>query len=123
MEADTLEIRYLATLNLDTYCMSPNRRIVLNIIATYGRSLYALVCGLFISRWVLSAAVEKSEFGLYGVVGGMMSIEMLACAMRRGRGGIAAVEDDMRQTYTVKHIRKGLTLLSFGNGESEFNNR
>ena len=28
------------------------------------------------------------------------------------RGGIAAVEDDMRQTYTVKHIRKGLTLLS-----------
>ena len=28
------------------------------------------------------------------------------------RGGIAAVEDDMRQTYTVKHMRKGLTLLS-----------
>ena len=28
------------------------------------------------------------------------------------RGGIAAGEDDMRQTYTVKHIRKGLTLLS-----------
>ena len=26
--------------------------------------------------------------------------------------GIVAVEDDMRQTYTVKHIRKGLTLLS-----------
>ena len=26
--------------------------------------------------------------------------------------GIAAVEDDMRQTYTVKHIRKSLTLLS-----------
>ena len=28
------------------------------------------------------------------------------------RGGIVAVEDDMRQTYTVKHMRKGLTLLS-----------
>ncbi len=27
--------------------------------------------------------------------------------------GIAAVEDDVRQTYTVKHIRKGLTLLSY----------
>ena len=27
------------------------------------------------------------------------------------RGGIAAVMN-MRQTYTVKHIRKGLTLLS-----------
>ena len=41
-----------------------------------------------------------------------MAIEMLAGTMRRGRGGIAVVEDDMRQTYTVRHIRKGLTLLS-----------
>ena len=50
--------------------------------------------------------------GVCGVVGGMMVIEMLASNMRRGRGGIVAVEDDMRQTYTVKHIWKGLTLLS-----------
>ena len=35
-----------------------------------------------------------------------MVIELLAGTMRRGRGRIAAVEDDMRQTYTVKHIRK-----------------
>ena len=42
------------------------------------------------------------------MVGGMAVIELLTCAMRRGRGGIAAVGDDMRQTYTVKHIRKGL---------------
>ena len=41
-----------------------------------------------------------------------MVIELLAGNMRRGRGGIAAVEDDMRQTYTVKYIRKGLTLLT-----------
>ena len=40
-----------------------------------------------------------------------MVIELLAGTMGRGRVGIAAVEDDMRQTYTVKHIRKGLTLL------------
>ena len=53
--------------------------------------------------------------GVCGVVGGMKVIELLACAMRRGRGGIAAVEDDMRQTYTVKHIRKGLTLLNHCN--------
>jgi len=61
--------------------------------------------------WVLTV-VGKSEFGLYGVVGGMTMIELLAGTMRRRRGRIAAVEDDMRQTYTVKHIRKGLTLLS-----------
>ena len=58
----------------------------------------------------------------------MMVIELLAGTMRldrispeaAGRAAkrslegcrIAAVEDDMRQTYTVKHIRKGLTLLS-----------
>ena len=55
--------------------MSPNRRIFLNIVATYGWSLYALVCGLFISRWGL-AALGKSEFGLYGVVGGKILIAL-----------------------------------------------
>ena len=65
--------------------MTANRRIFLNIIATYGRSLYALVCGLFISWWEL-AALGKTDFGLYGVVGGMMVIELLAGTMRRGRG-------------------------------------
>ena len=51
--------------------MSPNRRISLNIAATYGRSLYALMCGLFSSRWALPA-LGKTDFDLYGVVGGMM---------------------------------------------------
>ena len=64
--------------------------LFLNISATCGRSLYALVCGLFVSRWVLAAG--KSEFGVCGGVGGMMAIEILACAMRRGRGGIVAVK-------------------------------
>ena len=49
-------------------------------------------------------AAEKSEFGVCGVVGGMMVIELLAGKMRLDRGGIAAREDDMRQTYIVKHI-------------------
>ena len=69
---------------------TPNRRIILNIIVTYGRSLYALVCGVFISRWVLAAA-GKSECGLYGVVGGMTVLALLVYVMRRGCGGIAAV--------------------------------
>jgi len=53
--------------------MTASRRIFLNIVATYGRSLYALVCGLFISWWVL-AALGKEDFGLYGVVGGVMVV-------------------------------------------------
>lgn len=50
--------------------MTENKRIVLNIGATYGRSLFALVCGLFTSRWVLMA-LGQSDYGLYGVVGGL----------------------------------------------------
>ena len=69
--------------------MTQNRRIVLNIVATYGRSLYALVCGLFISRWVL-AALGKTDFGVCGVVVGMMVTELLAGTMRRGRVAFAA---------------------------------
>ena len=69
--------------------MSPNRRILLNIVSTCGWSLYALVCGVFIGRLVVAAA-GKSEVGLYGVVGGMAVIVMLAYTMRLVRGRIAA---------------------------------
>lgn len=50
--------------------MSPNRRIALNIVATYGRSLYSLVIGLFCGRWALMALGEV-DYGLYGVIGGL----------------------------------------------------
>ena len=50
--------------------MSHNRRIILNVIATYGRSLYALLIGLFVARWVLQA-LGKTDYGLMGVVGGL----------------------------------------------------
>ena len=50
--------------------MTRNRRIVLNVIATYGRSLYSLLCGLFTCRWLLMA-LGKEDYGLYGVVGGL----------------------------------------------------
>lgn len=50
--------------------MTANKRIFLNIVATYGRSLYALICGLFTARWLLQALGEI-DYGLYGVVGGL----------------------------------------------------
>lgn len=50
--------------------MTSNKRIFLNIVATYGRSVLAIVCGLFTSRWVLMA-LGKVDFGLYGLVGGL----------------------------------------------------
>lgn len=42
----------------------------MNIAATYGRSLFALACGLFSGRWALMALGEV-DYGLMGVVGGL----------------------------------------------------
>ena len=50
--------------------MTQDKRIVLNVIATYGRSLLSLVLGLFSSRWVLLSLGEV-DFGLYGLIGGL----------------------------------------------------
>lgn len=50
--------------------MTENRRIALNVAATYGRSLYALVAGLFCGRWALMALGEV-DYGLLGLVGGL----------------------------------------------------
>ena len=43
--------------------MTANRRIFLNIVATYGRSLHALVIGLFCGRWTLRTLGE-ADYGL-----------------------------------------------------------
>lgn len=50
--------------------MSPTRRIVINIAATYGRSLYSLACGIITARWVY-VTLGESDYGLMGVVGGI----------------------------------------------------
>ena len=50
--------------------MTENRRIILNIVATYGRSIYALLLGLFSARWILEA-LGISDYGLYGLLAGL----------------------------------------------------
>ena len=49
-------------------------------------SLCAGVCGVVVGRWVVAALGS----GLYGVVGGMMVVVVVAFAMRLARGGSAA---------------------------------
>ena len=41
--------------------MSSNRRTFLNIVVTYGRSLYALAYGLVVGRWL--EALGETDFG------------------------------------------------------------
>lgn len=84
--------------------MTQNKRIVLNIIATYGRSVYAMVLGIFTARWVLEALGE-TDFGLYGVIGGFAAFivffnDILASAISRyfafyiGRANLATGNGD-----------------------------
>lgn len=53
--------------------MSPNRRIALNFIASYGRSVYAIVIGLFCGRWTLMALGEV-DYGLMGLIAGLTAL-------------------------------------------------
>ncbi|MCR4900454.1 MAG: hypothetical protein K5907_06535 [Treponema sp.] len=50
--------------------ISEKKRIFLNIVVTYLRALFAMVCGIFTGRWLLMS-LGKIDLGLYGVVGGM----------------------------------------------------
>ena len=59
------------TIGLST--MTSNQRIILNFLATYGRSVYALLLGLFSTRWVLKA-LGRSDLGLFGVVGSIIVV-------------------------------------------------
>ena len=51
--------------------MTERTRIVANTLATYARSLVALVLGLFSTRWILNG-LGQTDFGLYGVVGSVI---------------------------------------------------
>ncbi len=51
--------------------MKPSHRIILNIAATYIRSVLGVALALFSSRWVLNA-MGKTDFGLFSVVGSII---------------------------------------------------
>lgn len=51
--------------------MNPNKRIAVNAMATYGRTILRMALGLFSSRWVLQSLGEV-DYGLMGVVGSLI---------------------------------------------------
>ena len=52
--------------------LSPNKRIIINFLATYGRSVFGIVCGIISGRWALMALGEV-DYGLLGLIGGCVS--------------------------------------------------
>ena len=66
--------------------MSPNTRIIVNAVASYGRSLLTLACGLFSSRWILEA-LGQSDLGIFGVVGGLIGFITFFNSLMAGSTG------------------------------------
>ena len=80
--------------------MTQNRRIVLNTIATYSRSMIGVLCGIFSARWVLEA-LGQIDYGLYAVVAGMaIFIGFLNIQFSSGRPRAAASFSEARLTET-----------------------
>ena len=50
--------------------MTQYKRIALNVLASYGRTIVSVVCGLFTTRWVLEALGDE-DFGLFGLIGSL----------------------------------------------------
>lgn len=111
--------------------MTQNRRIFLNVVASYGRSLFSIVCGLFSTRWVLMA-LGHTDMGLYSVIGGLTMFVMFfniqfAGAVSRyfafsigqasvSKGGEAGL-DECRRWFNVAvfiHTVLPLTLIAIG---------
>lgn len=95
--------------------MTPNKRIFLNIIATYGRTLLGVLCGLFTTRWVLMA-LGQENFGLFGLIGSIVIIAsfiniQFASALSRFYAvsiGVAQVSVDKNQA--IEECRKWFTI-------------
>lgn len=101
--------------------MTANKRIFLNVIATYGRSLFGLACGLFSARWVLEA-LGKEDFGLYGVVGALaIFIAFINMMLSRALGRYYAfsigeakkAEDEGRAADGLENCRRWFNTASF----------
>lgn len=52
--------------------MTQTKRLFLNVLATNGRSLYTMACGLLTGRWMLLSLGEQ-DYGLLGLVGGLIA--------------------------------------------------
>lgn len=51
--------------------MTSGQRILLNALATYGRTIFSMLLGLFSSRWILSS-LGAVDYGLMSVVGSLI---------------------------------------------------
>lgn len=111
--------------------MTQNKRIIVNIIATYGRSLLSLVLGLLSGRWLLMA-LGVQDYGLLGLIGGLAVVvtflnglfssaigrfyAVSIGAEKNGNGGIEALEDCRKWFSTAVLIHSVLPTIMLAIG-------
>lgn len=66
--------------------MTSSRRITLNTLATYVRSIFSAGLALFSSRWVLSA-LGQTDFGLFALVGSLIAFVSILNGIVGGSAG------------------------------------
>ena len=99
------------------------RRIIINTVATYIRSVTAAALALFSSRWVLSA-LGSSDYGLFSVVGSIIAIMLLlnyvlsASAARHfaygiGKDDVEAVNQWFNSAFSI-HLILPIVLIPLG---------
>ena len=100
--------------------MTAGERIILNTIATYGRTVLSIVLGLFSGRWILHA-LGNIDYGLMGVVGGLIvfatvlsGVSSGACirffALSIGQGNKEETREWFKVARTI-HIILPITVL------------
>ena len=112
--------------------LSQNKRIVLNTIASYSRTVFAILCGVYSTRWVLMA-LGQEDFGLFGLIGSLvifisfLNIQFSSAISRYYAYALGRVQnskyskdvglDDCRSWFSVAvmiHILMPLILLLIG---------
>lgn len=103
--------------------MSPSKRMAVNALATYGRSLLSMALALFSSRWVLQS-LGVSDFGLYSVVGSLIIFviflnNVMASSVSRffaysiGKGDLAELKGWFNTAVGI-HLGMSLLLVAVG---------
>lgn len=86
--------------------MTESKRIFYNIVATYGRSVYTLLLGIFCGRWTYLALGEV-DYGLGGVVGGLTSfVFFINSILSAGIGRFYAVSVGCERQDPVAGLEK-----------------